>query len=70
MGKVNYKDYHGVGERDIGIRYWYKYSKPFTFNIVVNDMREVMKHEDLQLPQNNYFGLQSSAAGWGYHAHV
>lgn len=29
-----------------GVRYWGEYKSPFTFNIAVNDMSEVVKHQD------------------------
>lgn len=29
-----------------GVRHWGTYKMPFTFNIAVNDMSEVIKHKD------------------------
>ena len=40
-----------------------KYGKPHTFNIVVNDMSEVIKHQDAPLTRTVSFGIQSSLNG-------
>lgn len=54
---------------DIGIRpnaWWGKYREPFKFNIFINDMRDVMKHEDIPLAAPSSFGIQSSSVLYGY----
>ena len=46
-----------------GLRRWGKYEKPMPFNIIVNEMVDVVKHKDTQLPRKETFGLTSSLSG-------
>lgn len=40
--------------------------EPFMFNIVVNDMSDVMKHKDVELPRKSNYGIKGSSADWSY----
>lgn len=49
---------------DLGIRSgWAKRPEPLPFNVIVNSMKDVMRHEDKGLIGLKDFGLQSSCAG-------
>lgn len=56
----------GIPQAYLGLRNWLKYDEPFKFNIAVNDMSDVARHEDAELPRNNNYSVQSSAANWNY----
>ena len=64
--KPRYKLYCGVPEKDIGWRHWYKYAQPFEFGIAVNNMADVMKHKDIELPRIDNYSIQSSSGDWGF----
>lgn len=54
----------GICKADLGLRNWHNYNKPYEFNIVVNDMAEIMKHADAQRCQaDGEIGIQSSCTG-------
>ena len=55
------RDYYLGAERD-GIRHWGKYATPFAFNIIVNDMKDVLKHEDF-VPNCINVSITSSLVG-------
>lgn len=62
-------DHVTVSKRDIGIRTdagWIKYAEPFKFNIIVNDMKDVIAHKDIGLAKRQNFGIQSSTGEWGF----
>lgn len=60
----------GIPMECFGLRNWLKYAEPFTFNIVVNDMQNVMRHKDKPLPKSLSWSVQSSAASWNYNLAV
>lgn len=57
---------YGIPKSCYGVRSVRTYPQPFKFTIIVNDMSEVMKHEDAELRRSNNYGIHSSSADWGY----
>lgn len=42
-----------MGEYDIlGVRHWGKNKEPRRFNIIVNDMKDVLRHQSVELYSN------------------
>lgn len=57
------REKYGYNPAVLGMRYWGKYEHPFEFNIAVNEMDEVTKHQDVPLIRTEAFGIQSSLNG-------
>lgn len=61
-----YGTIQGILRECFGLRNWLKYDEPFCFNIAVNDMAEVIKHDDAPLPHAYRYSIQSSCGGGNY----
>ena len=53
-------NYNGIEK--MGIRHWGKRKEPMTFNIVVNDMKDILKHRPIG-PVRTDISLSSSLDG-------
>lgn len=63
---ARYGTIQGIPKSCFGVRNWLKYEEPRPFNIIVNDMSDVLKHKDAALPKSCNYGIQSSTMDWCY----
>ena len=64
--------YEAIPKSYYGKRNWLKYVQPFTFNIIVNDMRDVKSHKDAKLIRGDSYGTVRSTLydGGGFRINV
>ena len=60
---------HKIPNADMGIRTCPKFIEPYKFNIIVNDMADVIRHEDAQRYSGTFWGcdIQGALSGDSYH---
>ena len=54
---------YSINKCDYGIRNWRSYAQPYQFNIVVNEMQDVKRHDDKEFAKTPRFDAQSSCGG-------
>ena len=51
---------HGIPLVYFGIRHWHKFAKPYEFNIAVNDMSDVLKHNGTGTKRQRKMAISNS----------